>query len=108
MLVALTPLFAIGLPQSQPGDYAHVLKWPMVLFFVMSVLFVSYGYWVSKKRKLESESQSQPVSPAATTKACSYCGRDNDAEATHCCECGTAFLAQELDQNTSKQEPFTA
>lgn len=25
-------------------------------------------------------------------KTCSYCGRDNDELATHCCECGTAFL----------------
>ena len=28
-------------------------------------------------------------------KLCSYCGKDNEDEATHCTECGTEFEAQE-------------
>jgi len=108
MTATLAPLFAIGLPQSHPGDYAHVLKWPFALFFVMTVLLFAYGYRVARSRKREAELHSEPEGLAATTKACGYCGRDNGLESTHCWECGTAFLTPELDANISKQDPFAA
>ena len=106
MLVTLAPLFAIGLPQSHPGDYDHVHKWPFALFFVMTVLLFAYGYRVARIRKRETESQSDPMTAAAMTKACGYCGRDSEAEATHCQECGTALVTQEPDTNSGKQEPL--
>ena len=98
----------MGLPQSHPGDYAHVYKWPFALFFVMTVLLLAYGYQVARMRKHETESQGEPTNAAATAKTCSYCGRDNGLEATHCRECGTALPAPELELNTSQQDLFTA
>ena len=36
-------------------------------------------------------------------KACTYCGRENDAVATHCVECGTPWPTPEVRQPMSKQ-----
>jgi hypothetical protein len=37
--------------------------------------------------------------------ACTYCGRENDAAATHCRECGTALPAQPEAQSTLEDSP---
>ena len=42
-------------------------------------------------------------------KACSYCGRDNEAQATHCRECGTEFPSLQIVASTPEPaESFPA
>ena len=47
----------------------------------------------------------QIVSKQMPMKSCAYCSRENEDDATHCCECGTAEFALPTQHPESPQEP---
>ena len=103
--MTLVPFFAIGVPHAQPGDYGFMPNWQVAFVFVVVLLVASCDFvLLLRVRRQGTMPHIGPMDFSATTKACSYCGRENDSQAAHCRECGTAFLIPQIDENPSKQD----
>jgi len=103
MLVTFVPYFAMGVPQAQPGAYELVPSSQVTVLFV-AILLVACGFVLLRVRRRRTMPSIGPIDLTATTKACSYCGRENDLQAAHCWECGTAFLIPQVDQYPSEHD----
>src|SRR6266496_2880108 len=103
MSVTFVPYFAMGVPQAHPGAYDLVPNWQVTVLCVV-VLLVACGFVLLRVRRRSTMPPIGPIDLTATTKACSWCGRENDLQAAHCRECGTAFLIPQDDQNRSEHE----
>ena len=104
MSVTFVPCFAMGVPQAKPGEYDLVSNWPVAVVFVVILLVASCGFVLLRVWRRRTMPHIGPMDLTATTKACSYCGRENDLQSAHCRECGTAFLIRQVDQNPSKHD----
>ena len=103
MLVTFVPYFAMGVPQAQPGAYDVVPNRQVTVLFVV-ILLVACGFVLLRVRRRRTMPPIGPIDLTATTKACSYRGRENDLQAAHCRECGTAFLILQVDRNPSEHD----